>query len=234
MSSRWKWPDYFYFDNFRRAMKNSNMLAAYKNTLIITAFAIVLIVIIGSFAAYPLARRQTRVNKNILRFVMGIMVIPPLSILVPLYSLMVNLGGISTHWGIVCLLSTFNLPLSIFLFSNFIKAIPVSLDEAAQIDGCGPGRCFFFIILPQLKQVVVSVAILTGVGCWNDYGFALYMLQSPRSKTVTLTVASFFSQGSSDLNAAAAVALFGILPVVVFFVFLQKYFVKGMVDSAIK
>ena len=162
------------------------------------------------------------------------MMIPGLSILVPLYSTMVKIHGISTYWGIIIVLVTFNLPMSIFLFSNFIAGIPEALEEAAFIDGCGPIQAFFRIILPQLKPVVASVVILTGVGCWNDYQFSLYFLQAPKLKTITLAVASYFSQTANNMNAAAASALLGVLPVLVIFVFLQKYFIQGMVDSAVK
>ena len=147
---------------------------------------------------------------------------------------MVKIHGISTYWGIIVVLVTFNLPMSIFLFSNFIAGIPVALEEAAFIDGCNPIQTFFKIILPQLKPVVASVVILTGVGCWNDYQFSLYFLQSPQYRTIPLAVASYFSQTANNMNAAAASALLGVLPVLLLFIFLQKYFIKGMVDSAIK
>lgn len=132
------------------------------------------------------------------------------------------------------MLVTFQLPTSIFLFTNFIVSIPKSLDEAAAIDGCPRLRIFFSIILPQLKPVTASVIIMTGVSCWNDYMFSLYFLQSPQIKSVTLSVASFFTQTQSNMGAAAAGALLGIVPIVALYLCLQKYFVKGMVDSAIK
>lgn len=160
--------------------------------------------------------------------------VPPLSILVSLYSVLVKINGVNEYWGIILVLVTFELPLSIFLYTNFISSIPKALDEAAAIDGSGPVRTFFQIILPQLKPVTASVVILTGVHCWNDYQFSLYILQSPKMRTIPLAIASYFSQTTSNINAAAAAALLAILPVVVVFLFLQKYFIRGMVDSAIK
>ena len=165
---------------------------------------------------------------------MGVMMVPPLSILVSLYSVLVKMHGVNQYWGIILILVTFELPLSIFLYSNFISSIPGALDEAASIDGCGPVRTFFRIILPQLKPVTASVVILTGVHCWNDYQFSLYVLQSPKLRTIPLAIASYFSQTTSNINAAAAAALLAILPIVIVFLFLQKYFIQGMVDSAIK
>lgn len=233
-SSRWIMPAYIEWNNFKEALDGGNMLMALKNTAVITVFSVVFITLIGAFSAYPLARNRSRFNMGVKGFILGIMMIPGLSILVPLYSTMVKIHGISTYWGIIIVLVTFNLPMSIFLFSNFIAGIPEALEEAAFIDGCGPIQAFFRIILPQLKPVVASVVILTGVGCWNDYQFSLYFLQAPKLKTITMAVASYFSQTANNMNAAAASALLGVLPVLVIFVFLQKYFIQGMVDSAVK
>ena len=152
--------------------------------------------------------------------------VPPLSILVPLYSVLVDMGGINQYWGIVLTLLTFELPMAIFLYSNFISSIPAALDEAAAIDGCGPIRTFFYIILPQLKSVTASVIILTGMHCWNDYQFSLYILQSSKMKTVTLAISSFFSQTTSNLNAASAAALLAILPVTVMLLVFTEIFYK--------
>lgn len=234
LTSRWKLPNYLYLDNFKIAIEQGNILKGLSDSSIITFISIVLITIVGAMAAYPLARNATKTNMKIKAFIMGIMMVPPLSIVVPLYSMMADLQATSTYWGIIVILVTFQLPMSVFLYYNFIRSIPIDLDEAASIDGCGPLRTFFSIILPQLKPVTASVIILTGVSCWNDYQFSLYMLQSSNIKTVTQTIASFFAQNSSNMNAAAATALLGILPILIVFIFLQKYFIKGMIDSAIK
>ena len=234
LTSRWKLPNYLYLDNFKIAIEQGNILKGLGDSSIITFISIVLITIVGAMAAYPLARNATKTNMKIKAFIMGIMMVPPLSIVVPLYSMMADLQATSTYWGIIVILVTFQLPMSVFLYYNFIRSIPIDLDEAASIDGCGPLRTFFSIILPQLRPVTASVIILTGVSCWNDYKFSLYMLQSSNIKTVTQTIASFFSQNSSNMNAAAATALLGILPILIVFIFLQKYFIKGMIDSAIK
>lgn len=233
-SSRWMMPGYIHEENFITAMDKGNIQFAMLNSLVITVIGAILIILFGALAAYPLCRRRTRFNALIKAFVLGIMMVPPLSILVPLYSMMAKLSGTSTYWGIILILVTFQLPMSIFLYTNFIASIPKALDEAASIDGCGPLRTFIYIILPQLRPVTASVAILTGVNIWNDYQFSLYLLQAPKMRTVTLSIASFFSMSSSNVNAAAAAALMGIAPVIIMFLLLQKYFVKGMVDSAVK
>ncbi len=234
LSSRWKFPESPTTENFQAAIEQGEILSALAHSFLIMVVTVLLIVAVGSLAAYPLARNKSKLNKLVKAFILGVMMVPPLSILVPLYSVLVDMGGINEYWGIILTLLTFELPMSIFLYTNFISSIPTALDEAAMIDGCGPIRSFFFIILPQLKSVTASVVILTGIHCWNDYQFSLYILQSSGMRTVTLAISSFFSQTTSNLNAASAAALLAILPVVICFLFLQKYFIKGMVDSAVK
>lgn len=234
LSSRWKFPSAPTLENFSTAIEQGGVLQALLHSFIIMVVTVLLIVVVGSLAAYPLARNKSKWNKVIKAFVLGIMMVPPLSILVSLYSIVVDMGGVNQYWGIILILLTFELPQAIFLYSNFIASIPTALDEAAALDGCGPIRTFFLIIFPQLKPVTASVVILAGIHCWNDYQFSLYVLQSSEMNTVTLAISSFFSQTTSNLNAASAAALLAILPVVICFLVLQKYFIKGMVDSAVK
>jgi len=232
-SSRWVMPGYLYLGNFKVALAGK-IGQGIRDSFIITVISVLLIVFIGSLAAYPLARNKSRLNTIIRRFVIGVMMVPPLSILVPIYSIMKTINAVSTYHGIILLIVTFNLPLAIFIFTNFITSIPVTLDEAAHIDGCGPIRTFFSIIMPQLTPVIASVVILTGVYAWNDFQFSLYLLQSPKITSVTLAVSGFFAQVSSNVYAAAAAATLGVLPIVILFLVLQRYFIQGMVDSAIK
>lgn len=232
--SLWLPPHSLYLHNFGDAFSEGGVGRALLNSLIITACSIVLIALVGALAAYPLARRRTRLNSGIKGFVLGVMMVPPLSILVSLYVTMARLNGVSHYWGIVLTITAFELPLSIFLYTNFIASIPSSLDEAAAIDGAGPVRAFFWIILPQLKPVTAAVVILTGMHAWNDYQFSLYLLQKPQMRSLPLSIASFFSDTTSNVYAATAAALVAMLPAVLLFLALQRFFIRGMVDSAVK
>ncbi|MCD7895869.1 MAG: carbohydrate ABC transporter permease [Planctomycetaceae bacterium] len=232
MSSRWLFPTTIDPDNFVQAVERAKILNAMRDSALITAVSVVVVAFLGAMAAYPLARMKHRFNSTILKLVLGVMMIPPLSMLVPLVTLMSRLGGVSTYWGIICVLVTFQLPLSIFMYVNFIDSIPRELDEAAEIDGCSRFMIFYRIILPLLKPVTATVIILTGVFIWNDYQFSLYLLQSNQIRVVTLAVASFFGQSAANFGAAAAGALLAVVPVIVAYLALQRYFVKGMIDSA--
>lgn len=233
-TSRWMLPRNISWANYATALENGKLLRSVWVTLLITVIATALIVVIGALAGYPLARYRTKTSQVISLFTLGVMMVPPLSVLVPLYRLMVSINGLNTYWGIIVLSATYGLPLSVFMYTNFISSIPVDLDEAALIDGCSRYSIFLRIILPSLKPVTASVVILSGIGIWNDYSFQLYILQKPKLRTVTLMITNFFGEGNTNLNAAAAATLLTILPLVIIYLFLSKYFVQGVVDSAIK
>lgn len=233
-SSRWILPNVFNWDNFNIALRGGKLVGSIMVTLVITVIATFLIVIVGALAAYPLARFRCKTSKVLSLTLLGVMMVPPLSVLVPLYRLMVTIHGLNTYWGIIILSVTYGLPVSIFMYSNFIDTIPHDLDEAALIDGCSRYSIFFRIILPSLKPVTASVIILTAIGIWNDYSFQLYILQKPKMRTVTLMMTSFFGEGNINMNAAAAATCITIIPLVLIYLALSKYFVQGVVDSAVK
>ncbi len=233
-TSYWLFPKEPTFDAYAYALDRGDIGLAIINTLIVTFFSVILVLIFGAIAAYPLSRHKTRLNTLILSCFVGVMMVPPLSVLVPIYKELVTLGGINTYWGIILLTVTYSLPMSVFMFTNFIKSIPKELDEAALIDGCSQFMIFPRIILPNMAPVISSVLILTGVSIWNDYSFQLYVLQKPKLKTITLAISSFFAEGNSNMPAAAAATVLSVLPVAIIYLCLQKYFIQGTMDSAIK
>lgn len=229
-------PSYFYPDNFIKIIQSGKILPALKNTVVITVGVVATEVIFGCMAAYPLSRNRSKFNSLVYSFCLGAMMIPALSILVGVYTEMVQLGGVNHLWSVIAIAAAFGLPLSINLYVNFITSIPVALDEAATIDGAGVLRTFWNIILPQLKPVTVSVIILKGVAAWNDYLYPSYMLQKPSTYTLVLLIKQYFGSSSSamDLNSAAAVAVICVAPLIIAYLFLQKYFIQGQIDGAVK
>lgn len=234
-SSRWALPDYFTLENFTTAWERANLGNAFINTGLITAGAAVLLILFGSMAAYPLARRETKLNRFVLLFFVAIMVVPPLTALVPLYQMVVNLGMLNTRTiAILNNLAAF-LPLTIFLYAGFIRStIPKELEEAAKIDGCNTISIFFRIVFPLLKPVTASVLIISCVFIWNDYQFAIFFLQSKDVHTLTVALASFFGENQSNLNLVAAAAFMAMLPMTILFLFLQKYFIAGLSSGSVK
>ena len=233
-SSKWVPPSYLYTDNFANAWQNAFLDKALVSNFLITTTTVFLVVVIGSLAAYPLARFPTRWNNLVYVLCVSCMIVPALTILVPLYKLMVDIGGINTYWGIILCHVTFFLPITIFLFTGFIKSIPRELDEAGLIDGCSRVMIFFRIIIPLLKPAVSTVVILVGFSVWNDYQFSIFFLQKRSVQTIPVALSQFVSQYQNNINWVAAGALLSTLPVLVVYLFLQKYVIKGLTEGAIK
>jgi raffinose/stachyose/melibiose transport system permease protein len=233
-SSKWIPPNYLYVENFTNVWTQSHLDLALVNDLIITVCTVALVIFVGVLAAYPLARFPTRWNNAIYTLSVATLIVPALTVLVPLYKLIVDLHGISTYWAMVLVLTTFFLPTVIFLYTGFIRTIPRELDEAALIDGCNRYEIFFRIIFPLLKPVTASVIIIIMLGVWNDYRFSLFLLQKRSVQTVPLVLSQFFSQFQNDLPLAAAGSLLSMIPMALLYLFLQKYFVSGLAEGAVK
>ncbi|HEO8418346.1 carbohydrate ABC transporter permease [Niallia sp. FSL W8-0635] len=234
-SSKWAFPKVMNFRNFTEAWEMASLGSALWNTMIITFVSALLLIIFGSLAAYPLARRQTKLNKVVFMFFIAVMVIPPLTALVPLYKLVVDIGMMNTlEIAILNNVASF-LPLTIFLYSGFIRStIPKELEEAAKIDGASTLGIFFRIVFPLLKPVTASILIIACVFIWNDYQFAIFFLQAEEVKTITVALAGFFGENANRMNLVAAAAIMAVLPMVVLFLLLQKHFVKGLASGSVK
>ena len=233
-SSKWIPPNYFYLKNFMDVWTQSHLGSALLNDLVITVCTVALVVFVGVLAAYPLARYPTRWNNFIYTLSISTLIVPALTVLVPLYKLVVDIHGISTYWAMVLVLTTFFLPTVIFLYTGFIRTIPRELDEAALIDGCNRYEIFFRITFPLLKPVTASVIIIIMLGVWNDYRFSLFLLQKRSVQTVPLVLTQFFSQFQNNLPLAAAGSLLSMIPMALLYLFLQKYFISGLAEGAVK
>ena len=232
-SSKWAIPGYLYLDKFVNAWTRADLGWAPVNNVLITAGGVVLVIRIGALAAYPLARYPTRWNNFIYGLCVSCLIVPALTILVPLYKFVVDIGGINTYWAIDLVQVTFLLPLSIFMYTGFIKTISRELDEAARLDG-EPVRDFVRIILPLLKPVTASLIIIVGVAMWNDFQFSLFLLQRKGVQTVPLALSQFFSMQENEVAWVAAGCLLSMIPLALVYLALQRYFVGGLAEGAIK
>ncbi|WP_057913588.1 carbohydrate ABC transporter permease [Peribacillus muralis] len=234
-TSKWSFPDYFDTENFALAWEHANLGNAFVNTAIITILSAVLLIFFGSMSAYALARRTTKLNKYMYFLFVGVMVIPPLTALVPLYRLVVDIGLMNTH--LVAILNNVAafMPLTIFLYAGFIRStIPKELEEAAKLDGASTLGVFFKVVFPLLKPITATVLIISSVYIWNDYQFAIFFLQDSSVQTLTVALAGFFGQNVSQLNLVAAAALMASLPMVIVFLFLQRFFIEGLAAGSVK
>lgn len=234
LSSAWALPSDIYWQNFTTAVQQGGILTAIGNSAIVTVVSTVLVCVLGALTAYPLARRITRGNQLVYAGILALIMIPPLSVLVPLYTLMKDIGALNTHWGIILVMVTGNLPLAVFLYTAFMRSLPVSIEEAAVVDGANSLQVLFRVVFPMLKPVTATVAILAGVAIWNEYALSSYFLRDPDVRTIAPAVASFFAAQGSNPGAAAAASLLSVVPVLLAYLFLQRSFITGMVAGAMK
>ncbi|WP_448655591.1 carbohydrate ABC transporter permease [Microbacterium lacticum] len=158
----------------------------------------------------------------------------PLSILVPLYSLLNTLGLLNSYAGLILPLACLELPRAIFLYTQFLRAVPISLEEAARVDGASRLQTLRMIVFPLLKPVTVTVIILTAVYVWNEFALSSYIITSTDMRTLAPAIAAFLGANGSNVNAAVAAALIGVVPMLIAYLFLQRYFMKGMLAGAEK
>ncbi|MCP4397244.1 MAG: carbohydrate ABC transporter permease [bacterium] len=227
------WPHQFQWQNFVEVWVRSKFGRALGNSLLITGSSIACLVVLGASAAYPLARRSERWAPIYFYFLTGIMVPFQLGML-PLYKLMLKFHLINKALGAILLYTALSLPFVIFLYVGFIKGIDRELEEAALVDGSGPFRMFWTIIFPLLKPVTSSVIIINCIFIWNDFFVALLFLSKKAVRTLPLSIFAFIGQYNNDWTSIFASVTLSVLPMIVTFLFLQRYFIQGLTSGAVK
>lgn len=218
-----------------------NYLGAFLDSTLITFFSLAVIVVFSSMAAWVLVRNKTIWSGILFMIFVAAMVIPFQVLMYPLVRWMRLIGDflhyplLGTIPGIVFAYLGFGCPLSIFVFHGFIKNIPLELEESATIDGCSPARTFFSIVFPLLQPIIVTVLILNGIWIWNDYLLPLLVLGSNGIvQTIPIAVTSFAGAYLKQWDLILTSTLIAMLPVIILYLFAQRYIIRGMVEGSIK
>jgi len=220
------------FENYFVVIEKGKLAQSFLNSLIYSAGSVVLCVLFASLAAYVLSRNQTKLNKALYMFiVMGITL--PVNY-VALTKVLMTLHLNNTRVGIILLYTAMQLPFMTFLIHGFVAKVPTELDEAAIIDGCGPVRLFFSVIMPLLKPAIATSVVLTFLNTWNEFTSPLYFLNNTDKWPMTLSVYNFFGMYYKDWNLVCADILLTSLPVIIVYLLGQKYIVAGMTSGAVK
>ncbi|MBQ6207762.1 MAG: carbohydrate ABC transporter permease [Oscillibacter sp.] len=219
-------------DNYVEVFRRINMLNVFKNTVLYIALILVFDLILNSICGYALAKFRFRGRRAVLTLVVALMVLPMEAILLPLYIEMNQLGWVNTLQALVVpfIAKCF----SIYMFYNFFRDIPDDLLEAAAIDGCSPIGTFFKVVAPISKTVYATVLILDFVAHWNDFMWPFLVMTGVENRTIQLAVQSFFSTSPVHYSAIMASLVVSAIPMVVMFIFMQKYYVEGIASSGIK
>jgi raffinose/stachyose/melibiose transport system permease protein len=219
--------------NYARALNGMNFFQHFFNSLLITSVSVVLIVIFGSMAAYTIARRINRFTRVLrIYFLIGFMV-PLQTTLLPLFLIMKNLQLINTYQGLI-LLHTNGAVFAIFLYTGFIRAMPRDLEEAAFVDGASSFRTFWQIVFPLLRPVTATLVIFNTIWIWNDFLLSYLFLPSTDKATLTMQVYNGVGQYYTDWSIMMPVLVLAILPMVIFYLFMQRHIVGGLTTGSLK
>lgn len=234
-------PSSINFTYYIQAIQKMNFLTALGNSLFITVTSVVFIIILSSMAAWVLERNKTTASNVIFYTLVATMLIPFQSVMIPLVQYLskwqipgTNFSLIDTRYGLIFMNIGFGIGMSTFLFHGFIKNVPLEMEEAATIDGCSKFQLFWRIVFPNLKPIIVTVAILNVISLWNDYLLPSLVLRSPNLRTIPLSTFFFFGEFTIEWNLALAGLVLTIIPVIIFYLFSQKYIIKGVMAGAIK
>lgn len=224
------------FDNFVKAFVQMDFLNAFKNSLIVTASATILVTFLAAMLAYYIARRNNVISRIAFALMVASMIIPFQAIMIPLVSIYGSGLGILNHRITLIFMHTgFSMAMSVFMFHGFIKGnIPMALEEAAYIDGATHTQTFFQVVFPLLKPIISTLVILNALAFWNDYLLPSLVLTDKELLTLPLSTYSFYGTYSADYGTIMAGLLLCVIPILALYIVLQKQIINGVVTGAVK
>ena len=225
---------YVGLENYFRGIKQANFFEGAKWSTVITVGSVFLIILCTSMCAWYIVRVKNALTKAIYYLCLFAMIVPFQMEMFTL-SKLANSLGLNTPWGLWIIYLGFGAGLSVFMFTGFVKSIPIEIEEAAMIDGCNPLQTFFGVVLPVLKPTCVTVAILQTMWIWNDYLLPYLVLNLKKYVTIPIAVQYLKGgYGSVDMGAMMGVLVLAIIPIIIFYLFCQRYIIEGVVAGAVK
>lgn len=219
-------------DNYRNAIWNQPVLRTLLNSIIVSSAETFAVVLTSVFVAYPFARLRFRGRDMLFLLILGTMMIPSQVTMIPTFILMKWLGWIDTYQGLI--VPRVMAPLGIFLMRQFLLTLPKELEEAARIDGCGYLKTLTHVLLPLMGPAIATLAIFTFTASWNEFFWPLIVVQSDEMWTIQLLIAAMKQAEVVDWGLIMAIVTLSVLPTVLIYVVLQRYFVKGIAMSGMK
>lgn len=227
-------PNKIQWGNYVKAFIDGHFLLYLRNSVLINGLAVLLVILISIMAAFACKRMVWKMSGLVKTLLVLGMMIPIHATLLPNYKIYNTVGLTDTIWALLIPYVAFSLPQAMFLMTSFLESIPVELEEAAVMDGCGIYRIVFQIITPLLKSSIATVAIMTFLNNWNEFMMASTYLSSPTWKTLPFSVLEFTGQYSSNYAVQFAVMALTAAPAVIVYIFLNKHITKGVAMGAVK
>lgn len=221
-------------ENYINGVTSSDFFSAFLRSLFITVVSVILIVLFASMAAWYIVRSNSKITKGIYYMLVFSMIVPFQMVMYTM-TYVTNRANLDNLFGITFVYLGFGAGLSVFMLCGFIKSIPLEIEEAAMIDGASPIQAFFTVVFPMLKPTAITVAILNTMWIWNDYLLPYLVLGSDKKTIpVAIQLAMRGAYGSTDYGGFMAMLVLAIVPIIIFYIFCQKYIIKGVVAGAVK
>ena len=228
-------PETITFEHYRRLLTDTPFLQYFRNSMILAVTTTVVVVVLGTLGAYSLVRFKYRGRETLATLVLFTYLMPSVVLVIPLYLMMAKLGLANTLASLVIAYTTFALPYALWLLRSFMSSIPVDLESAALVDGAGRMAAFVDVVLPQALPGIVSTALFTFILCWNEYLFALVLVNSDSVRPLTAgTMNMLITSFNIDWSLLMAASVMMSLPLIVIFTFLQGTLTKGFGAGAVK
>ncbi len=234
LANKFNLPLHPILDNFRTAFAGEKFLTRFANSAILTVGAVTVSLVIACLAAYAFARMQFPGKRTLFNLMLSLMVVPPVVMVVPLFVTLVRLKLVNTYQGAILIYIGLLLPFSIYMMTNFFQTIPHEIVDAARIDGCSNLGVFTRILMPLSAPAVITLIVVNALWVWNELLIALIFLQRDEMKTLMVGIASMRSRIYVDIPATMAGLLVATIPIVVLYMFGQRYFIRGLIGGAVK
>ena len=226
-------PTHISWDNFQQALTKMNFFRSLTNSIIITVLSVSLLIVFSSMMAYYLARTKNKLSKYIFLILVTSMIVPFQALMIPFMARFAQFVSWNNRGALIFFYIGFGVALSTFLYHGFISTIPTEIDEAASIDGASDMVAFWRIIFPMMRPITATVAIINALWIWNDFLLPRLVLTN-ETQTLPLSTYLFYGQYSIEYGQAMAGLVLAVLPIVIFYLALQKQFISGISQGAVK
>lgn len=227
-------PEIWRFENYVKVWQKGGFDKYFLNSIFVTAVAMFFVLLFGSMAANGIARYSYKMKLIVYMLFLSGIVLPLKAAIIPLFLLIENLHLTDSRVALILIFTAMGIPSTVFILSGFMKSIPKELEYAARIDGCNDFMVYRHVIMPLSMSSITLVTIYNLVPIWNDFFFPLIFISTDRKKTLPLGVASFFGQYQIQWDLIFAALSIAIIPMIIVYMFMSKYFIKGMTAGAVK
>lgn len=227
-------PEVWSLDNFRQAFIEQPFAKYILNSIITASLTTFLIIVVASMAAYSLARTKIKGKKLILILLLSVSLLPPVTLLNPLYYMLNSVKLLNSLIGLSLVLTVVELPTAVWFLTSFFQTVPIDMEESAMIDGAGIIKTFTSIILPLIGPGIFTISIMTFINAWNNYIFPSVFNPLPKARTVTVALTLYSTETMIPWNLISAAAVVVTMPLVVVVLLLQKKIISGIMDGGVK